>query len=272
MKIEKFQHPDARYFAICLSNQVGGVGLTLTAADRVILVDPAWNPAMDAQAIDRVHRIGQTKEVVVYRLIGAAAIEDKMFRLQVFKQGIAKTALEHEHQMRYFTHKEIKSLFEHPDVAVSTQTLMAEKVGTEALEHEDLLRTVAGDVGGVDDPKATAFWQSTDLLGFSDYQRLFARLEESERTDKDADNQRKAQKIAATLLEEEYVADQVVSGKLKKPRDDGGLAEALPQGGLLPPAESMDVEGQPGVGDGKDGNDPMPPGRLTCSPGNVGGD
>lgn len=47
--------------------QVGGTGLTATGADRVILVDPAWNPSADAQAIDRVHRIGQTKEAVARR-------------------------------------------------------------------------------------------------------------------------------------------------------------------------------------------------------------
>ena len=47
--------------------QVGGLGLTLTAADRVIIVDPAWNPSVDNQSVDRAYRIGQTKDVVVYR-------------------------------------------------------------------------------------------------------------------------------------------------------------------------------------------------------------
>merc|ERR1712224_99623 len=74
-KLTKFQAPEAKYFCLCMSTHVGGVGLTITAADRVILVDPAWNPAMDAQAIDRVHRIGQKKPVVVYRLIDSGAIE-----------------------------------------------------------------------------------------------------------------------------------------------------------------------------------------------------
>ncbi|CAE8687110.1 unnamed protein product [Polarella glacialis] len=86
-----------------LTTSVGGVGLNLTSADRVILVDPAWNPATDAQAVDRAFRIGQTKEVRVYRLIMNGLIEDKMFRLQVFKMGLTRTALESGQQQTYFS-------------------------------------------------------------------------------------------------------------------------------------------------------------------------
>merc|ERR1712050_462111 len=100
LKINKFQQPDSQYFAMCLSVQVGGLGLTITGADRVILVDPAWNPSQDAQAIDRVHRLGQRRQVVVYRLICAGALEDKMFRSQIFKRGVSKTYLEQEQQIR----------------------------------------------------------------------------------------------------------------------------------------------------------------------------
>merc|ERR1719183_3070715 len=110
IKIAKFEQPGSPYFCMCMSTKVGGVGLTLTGADRVVLLDPAWNPAMDSQAVDRVHRIGQTREVVIYRLISAGAIEDKMFRLQVFKHCLNRTALELERQLRLFTHKELKSL------------------------------------------------------------------------------------------------------------------------------------------------------------------
>ena len=60
----------------------------------MVMFDPDWNPASDAQAVDRAYRIGQTREVRVYRLITSGFIEDKMFRLQVFKMGLTKTALE----------------------------------------------------------------------------------------------------------------------------------------------------------------------------------
>jgi len=211
LKVNKFQQEGSRYFCICLSVQTGGTGLTITAADRVILVDPAWNPSVDAQAIDRVHRIGQRRDVVVYRLVGGGAIEDKMFRLQVFKRGLSKTYLEQEQQVRFFTRKELKALFEPPDQSTSTQALMAEQIGTEACEHEELLRVVANDIGGTDDPQALPFWQSSDVLGFSDYQRLFMFLEEKHGSEHKA--RAKAEALAAKLREEEYVKDQVLEGR-----------------------------------------------------------
>ncbi|CAE7571809.1 CHR24 [Symbiodinium natans] len=215
VKLQKFQQEGSRYFALCLSMQVGGTGLCVTGADRVILVDPAWNPSADAQAIDRVHRIGQKKEVVVYRLIGSGAIEDKMFRLQIFKGGLSKTFMEHEQQVRFFTHQQLKSLFEPPSQSASTQSLLAEQIGTEALEHEVVAADV-GSTGSTDDPQALAFWQSSDVLGFSDYQRLFMFLEQTDSEEQEAVEQ--ARELAAKLKSEEYVKDQVVQGKWRGDR------------------------------------------------------
>jgi SNF2 family DNA or RNA helicase len=65
-----------------ISLKAGGFGLTLTEADYVFLLDPWWNPAAEAQAIDRTHRIGQTRPVTVYRLIAADTIEEKVIALQ----------------------------------------------------------------------------------------------------------------------------------------------------------------------------------------------
>jgi SNF2 family DNA or RNA helicase len=59
------------------------VGLTLTGADRVVLFDPAWNPAVDQQAVDRAHRLGQRRDVVVYRLLSCGTVEECIYRMQV---------------------------------------------------------------------------------------------------------------------------------------------------------------------------------------------
>ena len=67
----------------CLTTKACGTGITLTGADRVIIFDPSWNPAEDRQAVDRAYRIGQRKDVVVYRMILAACIEEKMYEKQV---------------------------------------------------------------------------------------------------------------------------------------------------------------------------------------------
>ena len=72
---------------------MGGLGLTITAADRVIIVDPAWNPATDNQAVDRAYRIGQRRHVLVYRLITSGTVEEKIYRRQVFKGGLAKVTM-----------------------------------------------------------------------------------------------------------------------------------------------------------------------------------
>lgn len=87
--IDNFQNNDeCRVFLISL--KAGGVGLNLTAADYVYIVDPWWNPAVEQQAIDRTHRIGQTKNIFAYRMICIDTIEDKILQLQERKRALAK--------------------------------------------------------------------------------------------------------------------------------------------------------------------------------------
>lgn len=97
-----------------LTSQVGGLGLTLTRADRVIVVDPAWNPSTDNQSVDRAYRIGQMKDVVVYRLMTCGTVEEKIYRKQVYKGGLFKTATEHKEQIRYFSQQDLRELFSLP--------------------------------------------------------------------------------------------------------------------------------------------------------------
>jgi len=87
--IQSFQNDETvRVFLISL--KAGGVGLNLTAADYVYIVDPWWNPAVEQQAIDRTHRIGQTKNIFAYRMICKDTIEDKILQLQEKKRTLAK--------------------------------------------------------------------------------------------------------------------------------------------------------------------------------------
>jgi SNF2 family DNA or RNA helicase len=89
--VQRFQSGEVPLFLISL--KAGGTGLNLTAADTVILYDPWWNPAVENQAIDRAHRIGQDKAVMVYRLVAAGTIEEKMLQLQARKGELAKSIL-----------------------------------------------------------------------------------------------------------------------------------------------------------------------------------
>ena len=93
--IQNFQNNDScRVFLISL--KAGGVGLNLTAADYVYIVDPWWNPAVEQQAIDRTHRIGQTKNIFAYRMICIDTIEDKILQLQERKKILAKELISDE--------------------------------------------------------------------------------------------------------------------------------------------------------------------------------
>lgn len=87
-RVQRFQN-DADRSVFLISLKAGGVGLNLTAAGYVFLLDPWWNPAVEAQAIDRAHRIGQTRQVFAYRLITRDTVEEKVLQLQQTKRDLA---------------------------------------------------------------------------------------------------------------------------------------------------------------------------------------
>jgi SNF2 family DNA or RNA helicase len=91
-RVAAFQTGSASLFLISL--KAGGFGLNLTAADYVIHLDPWWNPAVEAQATDRAHRIGQERPVTVYRLITRETIEESIVELHVKKRRIAESLLD----------------------------------------------------------------------------------------------------------------------------------------------------------------------------------
>ncbi|KAF6170510.1 hypothetical protein GIB67_031918 [Kingdonia uniflora] len=126
--VKDFQEGGAPIFL--LTSQVGGLGLTLTKADRVIVVDPAWNPSTDNQSVDRAYRIGQKKDVFVYRLMTCGTIEEKIYKMQVYKGGLFKTATEHKEQTRYFSQQDLKDIFALPkdgfDISLTQQQLHEE--------------------------------------------------------------------------------------------------------------------------------------------------
>ncbi|BEJ04866.1 hypothetical protein CcaverHIS641_0206830 [Cutaneotrichosporon cavernicola] len=84
--VDRFQDPNGDLSIMLVSTMAGGVGLNLTAANKVVIFDPNWNPANDLQAMDRAFRIGQTRPVDVYRLIGQGTVEELMYERQIYKQ------------------------------------------------------------------------------------------------------------------------------------------------------------------------------------------
>ncbi|HXK28514.1 MAG TPA: C-terminal helicase domain-containing protein, partial [Candidatus Binatia bacterium] len=109
-RVREFQNdPNLKLFLISL--KAGGLGLNLHAAEYVYLLDPWWNPAVETQAIDRAHRIGQTRQVFAYRLIARDTVEEKVLELQKTKRDLAEAIITADNSvMRNLTREDLELL------------------------------------------------------------------------------------------------------------------------------------------------------------------
>ncbi|VDP75075.1 unnamed protein product [Echinostoma caproni] len=108
---------ESRPFAFLLTTRVGGLGVNLTAANRVLIYDPDWNPSTDIQARERAWRIGQQQSVLIYRLLTSGTIEEKIYHRQIFKQFLTNRILRNPRQQRFFKTNDLQELltFDDPD-------------------------------------------------------------------------------------------------------------------------------------------------------------
>src|SRR5690606_30682285 len=108
--VEEFKNSDHIQIFL-ISIKAGGVGLNLTEADYVFILDPWWNPAVEQQAIDRSHRIGQTKNVFIYKFITKDTVEEKILALQNRKLTVAKSLITTEDSfIKSLTEEDIKEI------------------------------------------------------------------------------------------------------------------------------------------------------------------
>ncbi|XP_044493848.1 protein CHROMATIN REMODELING 8-like [Mangifera indica] len=109
-------------FIFILTTKVGGLGTNLTGANRVIIFDPDWNPSTDMQARERAWRIGQKRDVTVYRLITRGTIEEKVYHRQIYKHFLTNKILRNPQQRRFFKARDMKDLFTFNDDGDSGST------------------------------------------------------------------------------------------------------------------------------------------------------
>ncbi|KAJ4457140.1 putative DNA repair and recombination protein RAD54B [Paratrimastix pyriformis] len=115
--VGRFSDPTSNIFAFLLSARAGGQGLNLMAANHMVLFDPDWNPAIDQQAMARVHRHGQKRPVFIYRLLTTGSIEEKIYQRQMNKQGLSTTVVDMGRAsrgssiMRRFSLEDLRRLF-----------------------------------------------------------------------------------------------------------------------------------------------------------------
>ncbi|MBD5653864.1 MAG: DEAD/DEAH box helicase [Candidatus Eremiobacteraeota bacterium] len=114
-EVARFMAPDGPPLFLC-SLKAGGVGLTLTAADYVILYDPWWNPAVERQAIDRTHRIGQQRAVTAYRLVTTGTVEEKIRALAERKSSLSRNIIKADGALaKALTREDLEMLFADPE-------------------------------------------------------------------------------------------------------------------------------------------------------------
>lgn len=158
--MERF-NGDRRVFAFILSTRSGGVGINLTGADTVIFYDSDWNPTMDAQAQDRCHRIGQTRDVHIYRLVSEKTIEENILKKANQKRILGDLAIEGGNfTTAYFKSSTIQDLFTVDNGEENASARLAEVVDREKERKERLLQTsasgtsIAGGSGAPEENKS----------------------------------------------------------------------------------------------------------------------
>lgn len=112
-----------------LTTRVGGLGVNLTGANRVIIFDPDWNPSNDVQARERAWRLGQKKDVMIYRLITAGTIEERIYERQIYKQYLSNKILKDPKQKRFFKNSDLHELLSLREEFESAEVLGAAEAG-----------------------------------------------------------------------------------------------------------------------------------------------
>ena len=144
--VDQFNAPSSQTFIFLLSSKAGGCGLNLIGANRLVLFDPAWNPATDRQAMARVWRDGQKKDVFIYRMLSTATMEERVYQRQILKEEVAAAVVDRDADKggssssslqqetnRHFTPKELKKLFAPPhETNCDTYDLITQMQGNSA--------------------------------------------------------------------------------------------------------------------------------------------
>ncbi|RAH50952.1 DNA-dependent ATPase RAD26 [Aspergillus brunneoviolaceus CBS 621.78] len=157
--VDEFNNdPDLHVFL--LTTKVGGLGVNLTGADRVIIYDPDWNPSTDMQARERAWRLGQKRDVTIYRLMTAGTIEEKIYHRQIFKQFLTNKILKDPNQRQTFQMSDLHDLFslgEDNQGATETSKIFKDTAATTFKNgdnnNNNTASTAAANIADVEDEK-----------------------------------------------------------------------------------------------------------------------
>mmetsp|Transcript_26300 Transcript_26300/g.43079 ORF Transcript_26300/g.43079 Transcript_26300/m.43079 type:complete len:716 (+) Transcript_26300:238-2385(+) len=150
--VDQFNNRDNRIFLFLLSSKAGGCGLNIIGANRLVLFDPDWNPATDAQAMGRVWRDGQRKKVYIYRFLATGSLEEKIYQRQITKQSLSSVVIdENSDAERNFSADDMRELFvleentnsdTHDRIACSCPTSKRKREVLESMEAEEGMKNM----------------------------------------------------------------------------------------------------------------------------------
>ena len=221
--VDQFNNDPAAHVFL-LTTKVGGLGINLTGANRVIIYDPDWNPSTDVQARERAWRLGQKREVMIYRLMTAGTIEEKIYHRQLFKQFLINKILRDPKQRQTFQMKDLHDLFTlggADEPATETSTLFK---GTEVRfdnEKPSVELVTGNDANGVtpastvqrDDNASTV----RNLNGVASMERFYGEEEEERKAASNGAANSEARVMegifARSGVQSALEHDQIVNGK-----------------------------------------------------------
>ncbi|CAM0142098.1 unnamed protein product [Umbelopsis sp. WA50703] len=173
-------------FVFLLTTKVGGLGLNLTGADRVIIFDPDWNPSTDVQARERAWRLGQKRSVTIYRLMTSGTIEEKIYHRQIFKQFLTNKILKDPKQKRFFDASNLQNLFTlSADDATGTETgdlfKNSEVTASSSKKKKRSKKKMATNDDAIENLQA--------LEGFSKLEKFNQEADDNDGSEQDSDNE-----------------------------------------------------------------------------------
>ncbi|KAI9792252.1 MAG: hypothetical protein M1835_007970 [Candelina submexicana] len=203
---------DSGIHVFLLTTKVGGLGVNLTGADRVIIYDPDWNPSTDVQARERAWRLGQKREVMIYRLMTAGTIEEKIYHRQIFKQFLTNKILKDPKQRQTFQMKDLYDLFSLGSAQDGTTETGELFKGTEVRFGEKDMPSQAhsGAVSIVDDATKVR-----DMVGVASIERFQGEEEETKAAEstKDRDSRVLENIFARSGVHSALEHDQIINGR-----------------------------------------------------------
>ncbi|EIE27594.1 hypothetical protein COCSUDRAFT_34894 [Coccomyxa subellipsoidea C-169] len=252
-------------FVFLLTTKVGGLGINLTGADRVLLYDPDWNPSTDMQARERAWRIGQKREVTIYRLITSGTIEEKVYHRQIYKQFLTEKVLQDPKQKRFFKSKDIHDLFtlgdQYAGASETAHIFSSLHGGLEVPLDPDSVAVpaeAAGPAGEVDDAKILRdLFEGTGVMSALDHSKIEG-ANNPEALNIDAQAARIARRAAAALRQSRAACVTAPvnqptwtgrSGGSGAPRFGATSNQRLARGALSEPGSSEAAPADAGAGE-----------------------